>query len=232
MKKYLLLVSLLFSAVNISFGQQNQGTYIGLKDNTKIVAFLKSTNGLILGYLYENSKTYHTLTGLTIGNQVKGKIIFSGTNEFDYEGVFKGDSVYFYLNSIDKDHFKTFALKKISNQTKINLEKHFGDEKQVNDNRLVGEWTLLNDYNLETKKYNLEKDYTSIELKQNGTYRVIGYNASLPDVLMNWYTQDSTLFVNFKTTKSSREISMGKYVIKGDTLITTRSHVIKYLRKK
>lgn len=232
MKNYLFVIYLLVLGMNTSFGQQNQGTYIGSKDNIKIVAFIKNTNGFVLGYLYESRKTYHTLTGITVGSQVKGTMIFSGLKEFDCEGIFKGDSVYFVLNAIDKEQYSTIAMKKVSNQTKVNLDKYFGSENQENDKKLVGEWLILSDYDLATKKHKLEKDFTSMVLRQNGTYDIVGHNEPLSNVLMNWYTQDSTLFVNFKTIQSSRELNLGKYVINGDTLITTRGHIIKYLRKK
>ena len=219
--------------MTISFGQINEGTYLGIRNDSKIVAFIKNENGLILGYFYESRKMHHTLTGITTGNEVKGTMNFADLDKFACEGIFKGDSAFFFLNSDEKEHIITIALKKINNQSKINLNKYFGIGKQENDKKLVGEWFLFSEYDLNTKKFVKDRDYTSIVLKQNGEYRINGFNGGdISDVLISWYSQDTTLYVNFKSSHSNREVNQGKYTISGDTLITTRGHVMKYLRKK
>ena len=233
MRNYMFIISVFLLFSNASFGQNTEGTYIGSHLNGKMVAFIKNTNGVVFGYFYENKNRYHVLTGLSINNEISGKMTLSGLKEFECEGVFRNDSVFIFLNEIGIEHFMTIALKKVNNKTKVNLEKYFTDEKPANDPRLIGEWLLISDFDIKTQQMRPKNEFTSLVLDKGGFFQIKGYTGVYPNIITTWYTQGSFLCCNFKSTMSSSDLNQGKYIINGDSLTTSGERdILKYVKKK
>lgn len=236
MKKCFILFTLSIIFNFISFGQRNEGTFIGTHGNGKIVAFIKNTNGVFIGYFYESKKIYHTLMGVSVNNEVKGQMKLSGLGEYNCEAFFLNDSLLIkvFLNEGDYDHPLLIALKKKNNQTKVNIEKYFSSEKEGYDAILLGEWFLLSDYDVK-KQLNIKKEYNSMVLGEKGTCDIIGGMRIDPKISIStkWYTQNKALYLTIDSPNLSLELNEGTYTIQNDTLITRgERHIKKYVKNK
>jgi hypothetical protein len=230
-----LITTVLYFFTLASSIAQHKGTYTGTHGNGKMVAFINDTDGIFIGYFYESRKTHHTLIGTSMNNEVKGQIKLSGLKEFDCEGFFRNDSLMIFVNEIGVEHFMAIALKKVSSKPSVNLDKYFSNEKPTNDPKLVGEWLLLNEYDLKKQEFRTKKDYTSFLLGNDGSFVFKGGDTKydMSKLTIKWYTQDSSLYSNIESKYSSMEFNYGNYKINGDTLTTTGvRYISKYIKKK
>lgn len=213
-----------------------KGTYEGTLGGTKVVANMRTTNGIVLGSIYESKEKYHRFRGVISNDSIDGVLFFHLLADIPYKGLIteKGKKVEITTFLLAEDstyqHIE-LSLHKISNSTEINYDKHFPQRKvafkKEYDSALVGEWKLIKEVLNDGKETSIGTDRSvTMTFYANGTVNMFmpkyANTKAMSQLKIEWYTSEKVLYLKMshRVIESIEGVHDEKYEIRGDTLIT------------
>jgi hypothetical protein len=225
----------LFLLTHISYSQ-SKSTYIGTtSDGKKVLVSIKIFNNVVVGAFYENNKNNKNIYGNLNGSEFSGTINYFNMNMI-CTGEVKNDSLVFkiYPDSTLADKFISYHL--VKSPKPLALEKYFGLDKISYPTSILGKWKLVTDYDVKTKQYlSHVEGYDELVISKNGGILFLGDKASKispmaqSQIGVSWYAIDDNIF--FKMQVIDLETSLGKFLVKNDTLTFTKKNVVSTLVK-
>ena len=235
MKTLLFIVCMPFF-LNSSNQIELKGTYEGTLGGTKVVANMRTTNGIVLGSIYESKEKYHRFRGTISNDSIDGVLFFHLLADIPYKGLIieKGKKVEittFLLTEDSSYQHIGLSLHKISNSTEINYDKHFPERKtsfkKEYDSALVGKWKLIKEVLNDGKETSVGVDKSLImTFYANGTVNMFmpkyANKKAMSQLKIEWYTSEKVLYLKMshRLIESIEGVHDEKYSLEGDTLIT------------
>jgi hypothetical protein len=225
----------LFLLTHIAYSQ-SKSTYIGTSsDGKKVLVSIKFFNNVVVGAFYENNKNNKNIYGNLNGSEFSGTINYFNMNMI-CTGEVKNDSLVFkiYPDSTLADKFISYHL--VKSPKLLALEQYFGLDKISYPTSILGKWKLATDYDVQTKQYlSHVEGYDELLLTKNGGILLLGDKAgkvspmTQSQIGSEWYTIDDGFFIKLKII--DLEITLGKFLVKNDTLTFTKKNIVSTLVK-